>query len=229
MVEGWHPQLNDPLWLDLRPALETAFDSRPPGVMSVLARRAAARVEVAADPVVSVSAPASMLLLDTRPWFELATPLPYFVEIHATLDNAAPFLIAAAFSGHQCGARTIDIGWPYEIGIGFHRIAISIDVAYLERMPANATNNCAFSKRGMNQQDWPQPGRARVVAIEHRPLPGIAFVMFDARPRGQSLNEAHGGWTSDDEAPDDVFISAAKSVAASTLDPRLEGISLEDC
>ena len=86
MVEGWHPQLNDPLWLDLRPALETAFDSRPPGVVSFLARRAAARVDVAADPVVSVSAPASMQL-DTRPWFELATPLPYFVEIHATFDH----------------------------------------------------------------------------------------------------------------------------------------------
>jgi hypothetical protein len=206
-ADGWHPPLNDPLWFELAPKLDAEIAARPTGDISLLARRAAVRVELAADPLVWVSnsSPMPRLVLDTRPWFELAAAHPYFVEIEASLDDTDPIIIAAAFSGQQCEGRVFDVAWPRAVGLGAHRVMVSIRIAYLAKPPSGRGVRCAFSRRDMTHADeWPRL-TGSVVAVEHRRAPSLAFALL----------------------ADDVFVNAAKRTPANAFDARLPSIPLD--
>src|SRR5205823_10459686 len=84
--DGWHPIPTDPVWSDIRPVIDAELAERPVGPIAMLARRAAARVDVYVEPVVSSSADISSLRIDARPWFATSTDLPYVVEVRGALD-----------------------------------------------------------------------------------------------------------------------------------------------
>ena len=205
--EDRHPALNDPSWLALRSELDAEVTAHPDGPAAALARRAGARTELTATPLVATAPHTSTLALDARPWFALRTELPYFVEIRAALDGGTPVAIASAWDGTECDAKLGDIAWARPMRVGFHRVSLSADIAYLRRAPA--AKRCTFRTRAQRSvKPMATPPAKEVVAREHRTLPALAFAVFD-KPAA------------------DVVVRAAQTAPARMLDSHLPAIPFE--
>jgi len=203
-----HLAWNDPAWLSLKSELDVEVPAQPDGQLARLARRAAARVELSANPLIATAKHASTLTLDTRPWFTVQTELPYYVEVRGSLDGAAPIVLAGAFGDAQCEVKIGDVAWARPLGTGFHRVAISVDVAYLRRAPAS--KRCAFRPRTASRTTRPmvRPAATDVITHEQRMLPGLSFGIFDTPSA-------------------DVVVRAAQAAPARMLDSRLASVPFE--
>jgi hypothetical protein len=230
LKEEWHPEPTDPAWLDIKGQVELEVATNSSGSIATLARRAALRVEVGAEPVVSTSGHTSSFALDTRPWFPLATELPYVVELHASLDGARWILLASADDGMRCQVRTIDIAWPDEIVFGFHHVKLVADVTFLRQRTKGLKKHCTFSKQLPDSDVTVSPIPSKqILATERRSLPAISFGLFDTRRSVKLPREANGVWTKIDQTQPvyDTFVKAAQQVRADTLEPGLPEIAFQ--
>lgn len=226
LEERWYPEPTDPRWLDLKPHIDWALASDPAGRIATLARRAAVRIELTANPIISITADASSFEVDTRPWFVVNRELPYFVTIYASKDGEPWIELATAYSGSKCGVRNIDVGWPSAIEFGFHRVSLIADVTYLSAVPPQS-NSCWIATNQNAREPAPKARvrlePQRVIGRERRMLPAMSFGVHDTRANLKSPSDRPGSWTQEEERNPsyDVFIQAAQR--AQLTSPDLTG------
>ena len=199
--EPWHPIPTDPIWEEIQPVIEVEVAQRPTGPVAMLARRATARIDVRVDPIVSSAGDMSSLQIDARPWFTVASDLPYVVEVRGALDSGPWMRLTDVQSGSKSSARIIDIRWPHDIELGFHHLDVVAITSFLRTS-----------------------GSPEVLGREERRLPGISFALLDVRHHVRSAATARrlgGVWFEKQPPAYDVFVRSAQTALASAIEPGL--------
>lgn len=231
LTDEWLPEPTEPVWLDLKSGLDAEVAARPAGKLAQLARRAAARVDIRLDSLISQSAHVSTLHLDTRPWLALGPQAVYAVDLLASLDGGPWALVASASSGTTCSARTIDVAWAEPIELGYRHIQLIADLTYVAALSGADAARCGFHS-GSGNEDRIRNDRATasgVIDRERRVLPALSFGLFDTRRSITSAREAGGVWTAQDRQDPlyDAFIRRAHATPASALDNGLPDVPFE--
>jgi hypothetical protein len=245
----WHPMPTDPEWLAVKSALDWELAASPRGEAASTVRQAAVRIEVGVSPLVSHDPRTASFSLDTRPWISTEIPLPYFVELYASVDGGQWTLVAAADGGATCEARVGDVAWPAPVSRAFHHVRLVADVYQLARPASAGSPRCGIRRRETSGSAADGPaGSIDTVALptrepsalshDRRTLPGLSFGALDASPRPEAgvrldarRNEATGPGPSATrvsvEPEYSVFIRNAQHVPASAIDDSLPAMPLE--
>jgi hypothetical protein len=203
---GWHPMPTDPEWLAVKSALEWELAAAPRGELASEVRRAAVRIEVGVSPLVSHDPRTASFSVDTRPWISTTVPIPYFVELYASMDGGEWTLVAAADSGATCDARVVDVAWRAPVSLDFHHVRLLADLYHLARLAPGSTPRCGIRRKNTiskadapagpyvptaPQDSMPLPTRDRsALSHERKSLPGLSFGLLDTG--SARLRAGHG-------------------------------------
>ena len=176
--DEWVPTERDPGWLVLQRMMDEELKQRPHEPLAALIRRAAAYVDVEAANIVVRRSNQLNISLHAQPRFSLDAPIPYVVEIQASVDGGEWFLLGRVRGGSGCGTSRNIVAST--LAPGFHRMQLAADVSFLrEQIGGSDVNRCEIAgDRHAPAAETLDPTPDNVIQHERRVLPAVSFGIF---------------------------------------------------
>ena len=176
--DQWQPAEHKSEWLAKQRAIIEELDQRPDSALAALIRRAAARVDVEAAPIVVRRGEQLTIALDAQPMLVLDTRIRYVADVYASLDGGEWFQLGRVREGAGCGARNNIVASNLTGGI--HRMHLVADISFLrESARTSDTRLCeVLTSHAQLSDQVPAPAAEDVIQRELRALPAVSFGIF---------------------------------------------------